>query len=326
MDAVLEVRELRKSFLTPMTRRRVEALKGVTFSIPAGQITGFLGANGAGKTTSIKCILELAFPDSGEIFFFGQRGLSREAKARIGFLPERPYFYDYLTGREFLTFYAKLSGRVGKTELPQRVNALLERVGLGHAKDRPLRGYSKGMLQRVGIAQALIHRPEFVILDEPMTGLDPDGRFEVRELIKEVAAQGTAVFFSSHLLPDAETLCQRLVILKKGELLYQGPTSGLFENVDTSWRIVYRPSESLRKANSVETQQRQVATVTQVPNEVCELEVHSVDELQKQIDALRASGSEIREVGLNKMSLEEIFVKMAFDRNPVSSHSGEAVT
>lgn len=311
MDAVLEVRELRKSFLTPMTRKRVEALKDVSFSIPPGQITGFLGANGAGKTTSIKCILELAFPDKGEVFFFGKKGLSRDAKARIGFLPERPYFYDYLSGREFLRFYAKLSGRIGRTELENRVTSLLERVGLAHAGDRPLRGYSKGMLQRVGIAQALIHRPEFVILDEPMTGLDPDGRFEVREIIKEVAAQGTAVFFSSHLLPDAESLCQRLVILKKGELLYQGSTSGLFDNAQTSWRIVCRPSSEHRGQLSSSKRGEPLAQT-----EILEIEVDSIEHLQLQIDELRKLGSEIREIGLKKMSLEEIFIKMAFDPRP----------
>lgn len=293
VSPVLEVSGLRKSYRNPLTRKKLEALKGVSFKILPGTITGFLGANGAGKTTTIKCLLELAFADAGEVIYFGEKGLSSEAKAKIGFLPERPYFYDYLTGREFLKFYASLSGRVGRHELAGRITQLLERVGLSHAGDRPLRGYSKGMLQRIGIAQALIHRPEFIILDEPMTGLDPDGRHEVREIIREVAKQGTAVFFSSHLLPDAETLCEHLVILKKGDLVYHGRTDALMNQMASSWRIVYqsRPGDAS-------------ATLT----------VSDLSQMQDQIDKLRAAGSSIVEVGLQRVSLEEIFVKMAFDK------------
>lgn len=292
-SAVLEVIGLRKSYRNPLTRKKLEALKGVSFNIQAGTITGFLGANGAGKTTTIKCLLELAFADAGEVVYFGKKGLSNEAKSKIGFLPERPYFYDYLTGREFLRFYASLSGRVARHDLSDRITQLLERVGLSHAGDRPLRGYSKGMLQRIGIAQALIHRPEFIILDEPMTGLDPDGRHEVREIIREVAKQGTAVFFSSHLLPDAETLCENLVILKKGELIYHGRTDALINQMASSWRIVFqkRPGEALE-------------TVT----------VLDLSEMQARIDSLRSAGSTIVEVGPQRGSLEEIFVKMAFDK------------
>ena len=289
---VVEVVGLKKSYRSPMTRKKVEALNNVSFSIHAGVITGFLGANGAGKTTTIKCLLELAFADSGDVKFFGKPGLSSEAKSKIGFLPERPYFYDYLTGREFLKFYGQLSGRIPRSELDGRASLSLERVGLSHAGDRPLRGYSKGMLQRIGIAQALIHKPEFIILDEPMTGLDPDGRHEVREIIREVASQGTAVFFSSHHLSDAESLCERLVILKKGHLVYEGRTDALMNRVDSNWHISFakRPGGPAEK------------TVAK-----------TIDDLQKQIDTIRAAGGEIRDVGSQKISLEEIFIKMAFD-------------
>ncbi len=290
---VVEVRNLKKSYRSPMTRKKVEALKGVSFAIHAGTITGFLGANGAGKTTTIKCLFELAFADSGETFFFGKPGLTNEAKSKIGFLPERPYFYDYLTGREFLRFYGQLSGRISRADLAPRVQTLLERVGLGHAGDRPLRGYSKGMLQRIGIAQALIHKPEFIILDEPMTGLDPDGRHEVREIIREVAGQGTAVFFSSHHLSDAESLCERLVVLKKGDLVYEGRTDALMSQVDSTYQIKFR---AVGSAGVIE-----------------EKRVKTLDDVQRELDALRSSGKEIREVGASKVSLEEIFIKMAFD-------------
>lgn len=287
---VLEIDGLRKTYRSPLTRKRVEALKGVSFQVHAGAITGFLGANGAGKTTTIKCLLELAFADAGKVIYFGKEGLSNEAKSKIGFLPERPYFYDYLTGEEFLRFYGRISGRISKQDLGARVGQLLERVGLKAAGSRPLRSYSKGMLQRIGIAQALIHRPEFVILDEPMTGLDPDGRYEVREIIREVASQGTAVFFSSHLLPDAEKLCERLVILKHGELVYQGRTDALLGSLASEWRVSYGEAGELR-----------------------ELVVPTVSELQTRIDELRKAGKEVREVGARRPSLEEVFMKMAFD-------------
>lgn len=300
---VVEVEGLKKSYRSPMTRKKVEALKGVSFQIHAGVITGFLGANGAGKTTTIKCLLELAFADAGTVHFFGKPGLSNEAKSKIGFLPERPYFYDYLTGREFLKFYGQISGRISRSDLSGRADALLARVGLAHAGDRPLRGYSKGMLQRIGIAQALIHKPEFIILDEPMTGLDPDGRHEVREIIREVAGQGTAVFFSSHHLSDAESLCERLVILKQGNLVFEGRTEALMNQVDAQWQVSFSAKGSER-----------VEHVTAA----------SIESLQAQIDKLRATGQEIREVGINKVSLEEIFVKMAFDPKTDNQVTGGA--
>lgn len=294
-NSVLRVEGLDKTFRKGFAGS-VHALNGVSFRVEPGQITGFLGANGAGKTTTIKCLLELAFADSGEIYFFGEKGLSSNAKARIGFLPERPYFYEYLTGREFLRFYGELSTRLRKIDLREQVESLLKRVGLGHAGDRPLRGYSKGMLQRIGIAQALIHRPELIILDEPMTGLDPDGRHEVREIIRETSRAGTAVFFSSHLLPDAEELCERLVILKKGQLAFEGPTTTLLEKVDPHFTIRYLDS-----------------------NQMMSLTVQAIDELQDKIDFLRGQNKTVLEVKPGRLKLEEAFLKIAFD------HPGEAI-
>jgi ABC-2 type transport system ATP-binding protein len=304
-EAVLNVRGLRKTFRASpkglqLRGRTVEALKGVDFDIFAGTVTGFLGANGAGKTTTIKCLLNLAFPDAGEIRYFGDPQLTPEAKARIGFLPERPYFYEYLTGREFLRFYGELSERAKGAALGKRIEELLERVGLAHAGDRPLRSYSKGMLQRIGIAQALIHSPEFVILDEPMTGLDPDGRIHVRDIIRETADAGTAVFFSSHLLPDAEQLCDHLVILKQGNLVYGGKTADLLGRVEKGFRLT-----SVREGKLIE--------------EDC---VTAAD-LQGAIDRVRSAGHEVREVKALKLTLEEAFARIAFDKNG-SSGEGAA--
>lgn len=289
-ESVLLVEGLKKTYRRSWRAKPVHALKGVSFEIKPGTVTGFLGANGAGKTTSIKCLLEVAFADEGRVSYFGKEGLTAEAKEKIGFLPERPYFYDYLTGREFLKFYGQLSERISKADLPTRINEMLKRVGLEHAGDRPLRGYSKGMLQRIGIAQALIHRPEFIILDEPMTGLDPDGRFEVREIIRETAAQGTAVFFSSHLLPDAEQLCQRLVILKQGDLVYEGSTSNLLGKVERGFRLT--------SAKDGKFEDQDFAT--------------SAD-LQSAIDRVRKENREILEIKPLRLSLEEVFIKIAFD-------------
>lgn len=295
-EPVLRIENLHKTYRRDFRSKAVHALKGVSFEIKPGTITGFLGANGAGKTSTIKCIFELSFPDKGDIFYFGKKGLSSDAKARIGFLPERPYFYEHLTGREFLRFYGQLSESNMRAKLDERITKLLARVGLTHASERPLRGYSKGMLQRIGIAQALIHEPEFIILDEPMTGLDPDGRVEVRDIIRETAAQGTAVFFSSHHLSDAEQLCERLVILKQGQLVFQGPTRELLGKVERGFRIEWT-------SNGV-TQVRELATQ---------------EELQKMIDSIRSEKGQIHEIRPLRLTLEEAFMSIAFDPKSVAT-------
>lgn len=291
---VLEITDLKKTYKRGWGSKPVHALKGISFSIEPGTITGFLGANGAGKTTTIKCLFGLSLPDSGSIKYFGKEGLTNEAKSKIGFLPERPYFYEYLTGREFLRFYGKLSVKDPSFDLEKRIQQLLERVTLTHAGDRPLRSYSKGMLQRVGIAQSLIHKPEFVILDEPQTGLDPDGRQAVREIIKETADEGTAVFFSSHLLPDAEQLCKNLVILKQGTLVYSGATQDLLGKVASGYRLTTSQGAQLKTQDFA-----------------------SQLEIQRAIDEARKSGSEIHEVRPLRLTLEEAFAKIGFDQKEV---------
>lgn len=288
-ETVLEIKGLTKSFSSGFIPKKNQILNGVNFSIPAGSITGFLGSNGCGKTTTIKCILNLIFADSGEIHYFGQPELNREILKKIGFLPERPYFYSYLTGAEFLFFYAELSGAFNsRTEISERIDVLLKRVGLGHARNRLLKDYSKGMLQRVGIAQALIHRPKLIILDEPVSGLDPDGRIEVSNIIRETAKEGTAVFFSSHLLPDAEKICDRLVIMKKGSIVYEGSTKDLLEQASLGWSVTFTDRD--KKINSVT--------------------VGSLSLLQQEIDQVRKAGQEILEVKKEHSSLEEAFRKL----------------
>ncbi|MDZ4662506.1 MAG: ABC transporter ATP-binding protein [Pseudomonadota bacterium] len=286
---VLEVKGLTKSFSSGFIPKKITILQNVNFSISAGTITGFLGPNGCGKTTTIKCILNLIFADSGEVKYFGQSKLTNEILEKIGFLPERPYFYSYLTGAEFLFFYAELSNAFkSKREINERIDQLLTRVGLEHARDRQLKDYSKGMLQRVGIAQALIHRPKLIILDEPMSGLDPDGRIEVANIIRETAKEGTAVFFSSHLLPDAEKLCERLVIIKKGIIIYEGNTKSLLEQASLGWSVSFADG----------TQQ------------VRSILVESLSSLQNEIDRIRNAGHNILDVKKEHLSLEDAFRKL----------------
>jgi len=208
------VRELRKTVAVGFRRRKVEILRGTSFAVNEGDVFGMLGPNGAGKTTALKIILGLMRPDAGAI----DLGVARAA---VGYLPENPYFYDYLSGRELLQFCGRLFG------LPERVRReraarLLAQVGLEEAADRQLRRYSKGMLQRIGIAQALINDPHLVFLDEPMTGLDPLGRVEVKRIIQGLREQGRTVLFNSHILADVEELCTRVAIMRAGTVVWEG--------------------------------------------------------------------------------------------------------
>jgi ABC-2 type transport system ATP-binding protein len=234
---IMEVTGLKKTFARGFIPRRQQVLKGVSFKLEPGTITGFLGANGAGKTTTMKCVLGLAQPDEGLIRFFGDQPLGLAVQNRIGFLPERPYFYEYLTGEEFLRFYGQLSLRISRADMKARIDELLKLVGLSEAKHRRLRAYSKGMLQRIGFAQAIIHRPDLVILDEPVSGLDPDGRQALAELILKISREGAAVFFSSHLMHDTEKLCENLVILREGTVMYEGPTLKFLKDMGVSMEV-----------------------------------------------------------------------------------------
>lgn len=218
----IEVKNLNKSFKQSFYQKDKLVLNNVSFKIPSHQTTGFVGNNGSGKTTSIKCILEFIFKNSGEVLFFGNQ-LSPEIKKKIGYLPERPYLYEFLTAKEFLDFHLKLSQtseHLSKNIINEKIDKALMKVGLIDAKEKHLRSFSKGMLQRVGLAQALIHEPQLLILDEPMSGLDPDGRLMVKDILKEEKKKGLTIFFSSHLLQDMEELCESLVVIHKGEIIY----------------------------------------------------------------------------------------------------------
>jgi ABC-2 type transport system ATP-binding protein len=220
-EPVVEVRGLLKEFRQGFWRRRTAALQGVSFRVNQGEVFGFLGPNGAGKTTTMKILMGLLHASGGQARVLGAAAGDRAAKAKIGYLPENPYFYDHLSAQEFLNVVAVLHG-LDTATTRRRCGELLERVGLSVAKKRPMRTYSKGMMQRVGLAQALVNDPELVILDEPMSGLDPVGRREVRDIIVDLRNKGKTVFFSTHILADAESLCDRVAIVVKGSVRHEG--------------------------------------------------------------------------------------------------------
>src|SRR6266567_6418249 len=223
----IEILRLEKIYSVGFWRKRPKrALHPLDLAVEEGEIFGFLGPNGAGKTTTLKMLMGLVFPTSGTGRILGMALDDPRMKAQIGFLPEQPYFYDYLTARELLRYYGQLSG-VDAKQLSSKAETILERVGLRDAANVQLRKFSKGMLQRVGIAQAILHDPKVVFLDEPMSWLDPMGRREVRNLIEELKSEGKTVFFSTHILSDAEALCDRVAIIHLGELRRVGAIAEL---------------------------------------------------------------------------------------------------
>jgi ABC-2 type transport system ATP-binding protein len=236
---VIEVRDLRKIYRTPFRRRASQALGGVSFEVGQGEIFGFLGPNGAGKTTTIRVLMGLIAATAGSARIFGHPVPSREARLRLGFLPEQPYFYDYLTVGELLDLVGRLFGLDRATRV-RRAGELIERVGLARARDQSLKRFSKGMLQRAGLAQALMNDPDLVVLDEPMSGLDPIGRKEVRDLIVELRERGKTVFFSSHILTDVEAVADRVAIVARGEIRAQGVPAELVKRTLLGTDLVLR--------------------------------------------------------------------------------------
>jgi ABC-2 type transport system ATP-binding protein len=235
----IEIIGLEKTYSVGFWRKRPKcALRPLHLNVEEGEIFGFLGPNGAGKTTTLKMLMGLVFPSGGSARILGMDINDPEVKAQIGFLPEQPYFYDYLTAHELLEYYGRLSGVLGK-DLPQRVESVLGRVGLRDVRGVQLRKFSKGMLQRAGIAQAILHEPKVVFFDEPMSGLDPMGRREVRDLMEQLKQEGKTVFFSTHILSDAEALCDRVAVINLGELKAVGAVAELTSGVQGKIEIVW---------------------------------------------------------------------------------------
>ena len=236
----IEILSLEKIYNAGFWRKRSKrALRPLSLAVEDGEIFGFLGPNGAGKTTTLKILMGLVFPTGGTARILGMELDDPRMKTQIGFLPEQPYFYDHLTARELLKYYGQLSG-VDPKQLSRKVDAALEQVKLNTSANIQLRKFSKGMLQRVGIAQAILHDPKVVFLDEPMSGLDPMGRREVRTLIEDLKARGKTIFFSTHILSDAEALCDRVGIIHQGELRGVGAVAELTAGVHGKVEIVWQ--------------------------------------------------------------------------------------
>jgi len=237
--AAIEIFDLEKSYWVGFWRKRPKvALRSLRLTIEQGEVFGFLGPNGAGKTTTLKLLMGLVFPTAGSARILGFEMDDPQVKSQIGFLPEQPYFYDHLTARELLNYYGQLSGVPAKAR-SARVEQMLARVGLSESAGVQLRKFSKGMLQRVGLAQAILHDPKLVFLDEPMSGLDPMGRREVRDLIQQLRHEGKTVFFSTHILSDAEALCDRVAVIHQGELRGVGAVAELTSETQGKIEIVF---------------------------------------------------------------------------------------
>jgi len=302
---VVEITDLTKDYEVGFWRKRkVRALDGLSLSIDRGQIFGFLGANGAGKTTTLKLLMRLIFPTSGSARILDHDIQDVSMHQRIGYLPENPYFYDYLTAREFLDYCGEIFGHRA-AERTKRTADLLARVKLDEKHwDTQLRKFSKGMLQRVGLAQSLVNDPEIVFLDEPMSGLDPVGRREVRDLIASLRDAGKTVFMCSHILSDIEVLCDRVAILKQGRLAQVGYLDELRQTTEGPNRM-----EVLATGADAETLQQQLPNTEIAPTpRGLRIEIASEDEIETVLAALRKAGGKVVSVQPVKQSLEELFL------------------
>ena len=305
-QTILRTERLSKTFEVGVRRKRVHAVKDLDLSVEEGEIFGFVGPNGAGKTTTIKMLMGLIFPTSGKAFIYDSPIPSTEAKRRIGFLPENPSYYEFLTGREALRFFGQLSG-VTSADLTRRTVELLELVGLADAADRQIRKYSKGMQQRLGIAQALIGDPSFVVLDEPMSGLDPIGRKDVRDLILELKRRGKTVLFSTHILPDVEALADRVGVILGGQLRDVGRISDLLSPRIRSVEVVMDVPEGSREAVSrgrlVSRDQTRLG-----------LSFDDLEQANEAVAAALATGGELVSMVPHRETLEDFFVRRLEER------------
>jgi len=298
---VLELKDVHKSYRSHLSIRKHWVLRGLSLSIEPGEIFGFIGTNGAGKTTTIKLALGLIFPDAGSVTLFGQEGVPAEARRRVGFLPENPYLYDYLTGEEFLDFHARLFGIDAPTRRA-RVRELLGRVGLANRGDRQLRHYSKGMLQRIGLAQALINDPDLVILDEPMSGLDPIGRREVRDIILELKSRGRTIFFSTHILSDTEMICDRVGLLVRGSLKAVGRIDELVSREIPYWEVALQ---------GVKNGNLPCGQVVSRRDDRLLVRVESQADMHRILATLNGGAAQLVSVTPGRQSLEDLFIREA---------------
>lgn len=299
---VIEIERLTKDFASGFWRKRWKrSLDSLTLGVEEGEIFGFLGPNGAGKTTTLKLLMGLIFPTSGTARVCGKSIDDVAMHRDIGYLPEHPYFYDYLTGRELLDYYARFSN-FGASERKQRVESLLKRVGLESAGNTQLRKFSKGMLQRAGIAQAILHDPKAVFLDEPMSGLDPVGRREVREIVLDLKKQGRTVFFSTHILSDAEMLCDRVAVLVGGRLQGVGAPREMVSVEVQSMEILFELAQGRTLPQPLATHATQIGGRYRIT--VAEGDLYAA------IDRLRSAEARILSMTPVRPTLEDYFIRL----------------
>jgi ABC-2 type transport system ATP-binding protein len=294
----LEIKNLNKTFKSNFLIRKYHILKGIDIGVEQGEIYGFLGPNGAGKTTTMKCVLGLISPDSGEISIFGKPASRAESRGKVGFLPEHPYFYDYLDAEELLMFTAMLFS-IPAAKAREKAAEIIDLVGLTAKKDIKLRKYSKGMIQRVGLAQALIHDPDFLILDEPFSGLDPIGRKELRDIILSLKDNGKTIFFSSHILQDMEMMVDRVGIILDGEIKKEGKLSELISHSVKYHEIVFTglPVEKLPDLDVQQGDGNYIVNAGDLAG------ANAI------IHRITGGGGEIISMTPVKMTLEDIFLK-----------------
>ncbi len=313
MEYIIEIENLSKDYETGFWRKKkVRALDGLNLKVKGGQIFGFLGGNGAGKTTTIKILMTLLFPTSGSARILGRDISDTSMHSRIGYCPENPYFYDYLTARELMNYFGSLF-RMDALERASRADQLLSTVGLAKKDwDKQLRKFSKGMLQRVGLAQSLINDPEIVFLDEPMSGLDPIGRREIRELIAGLRDRGKTVFMSTHILSDIEALCDEVAILRGGKLAATGDLDDLLtkSGEQRSFEIVLNGVSGNGFADRISSIAGSQFSVK--PNGVS-VRVEDESQIDLILQASREAGGKLVSVQPVKQSLEELFVRTDAD-------------
>lgn len=310
-EVILAVQGLRKSFKPHFWSKTIHAVMDSTFEVKRGEIFGVIGPNGAGKSTTIKMILGLVRPDGGSGHINGHPLGSRAAREQVAFLPETPHFYDYLKPGELLEYFGALYG-LSASERKKRIPELLERVGLGDATEKPLRKFSKGMLQRVGLAQALLPEAPLIILDEPQSGLDPLGRKDVRDLILEQRDAGRTVVFSSHILPDVEAVCDRVAILTEGVVRRVGPLSELVEETVQTVDVHVRG-----EASAIATLQDRFPVATSLPDGTVTFALKpGADDVNAGVSEIVASGVELLSVTRARTDLEDVFVQAALSAPP----------
>lgn len=306
MDIAINVENLYKLYKVGFLGKKVKVLDNVNFSVRKGETFGLLGPNGAGKTSTLKILVGISKQTKGNAYVLGKTPFDINSHRKIGYLPETPYIYSYLTGKEFLYFCGKLFGITGKS-LNNKINELLDLVGLDKISgNKQLKSYSKGMLQRIGIAQALINNPEIVFLDEPMSGLDPIGRHDIKDIMKTLKKQGRTIFFNTHILSDVEELCDSIAIMVKGKIVTYGNIQDILKPVDNIFNVYIKDLNSMGKTNV----KRACLKLIENNNNIVIAVFNDIDTAIKGMAIAKQSGGTILEMKPYKPSLEEVFVNI----------------